>query len=149
MNLVKLLGQQSEDLGALIRLLEQEHQALAVGRIDGELLQRIAADKQNLLEQLEDAEQQRRQLQSELGYPDGDAGAREAARAADCLGSWEAVRSASERAARLNELAGSMLKMRLTHNQRLLNLIHSVAEKTLYDTRGRTQAQPGRLDASA
>lgn len=149
MKLGGLLGMQYEYLGALVALLEQERQALAVGNIDGELLQRIAADKQTLLEQLEGTEEQRRRTQADLGYPDGAAGAQDAARDAGCLDAWKAVRGASERAARLNELAGSMLTMRLEHNQRMLNLIHAVAEKTLYDTRGRTGAQPGRIDASA
>lgn len=149
MTLAHLLGMQYDSLGALVMLLEQERQALAVGNIDGELLQRIAADKQTLLEQIERAEKQRRQTQSDLGYPDGDAGAQDAARDAGCLGDWKAVRGASERAARLNELAGAMLTMRLKHNQKMLNLIHAVAEKTLYDPRGRTEAQPGRIDASA
>ncbi|MCF7976967.1 MAG: flagellar export chaperone FlgN [Chromatiaceae bacterium] len=149
MTLAHLLGMQYDALGALVTLLEQERQALAVGNIDGELLQQIAADKQTLLEQIERAEKQRRQNQSALGYADGDAGAQEAARDANCLSDWKAVRDASERAARLNELAGAMLTMRLKHNQKMLNLIHSVAEKTLYDTRGRTEAQPGRINASA
>ncbi|MBK5939755.1 flagella synthesis protein FlgN [Halochromatium roseum] len=149
MTLAHLLGSQYDALGTLVTLLEQERQALAVGNIDGELLQQIAADKQTLLEQLERTEQQRRQTQSALGYADGDAGAQEAARDAGCLDDWKAVRDASERAARLNELAGAMLTMRLKHNQKMLNLIHAVAEKTLYDTRGRTKAQPGRINASA
>lgn len=149
MKLANLLGMQFDYLGALVTLLEQERQALAVGNIDGELLQRIAADKQALLEQLERTEEQRRQAQSDLGYPNGDVGAQAAARDTGCLDDWQAVRNASERAARLNELAGAMLKARLQHNQRMLDLIHSVAEKTLYDTRGRTGAQPGRINASA
>jgi len=149
MKLAYLLGLQYDDLGALIALLDQERQALAVGRIDGDLLQRIAADKQALLEQLEQREQDRRQQQSDLGYADGDSGAQDAARDADCLDQWTLVRGMSERAARLNQLAGTMLTMRLEHNQRMLDLIHTVAEKTLYDTRGRTGAQPGRIDASA
>ena len=149
MTLANLLGMQYDYLGALVTLLEQEHQALAVGNIDGELLQRIAADKQALLDQLERSEEQRRQAQSDLGYPHGDAGAQDAARDAGCLDDWTAVRGASERAARLNELAGAMLTTRLQHNQRMLDMIHAVAEKTLYDTRGRTGPQPGRIDASA
>ncbi|NEX16965.1 MAG: flagellar protein FlgN [Halochromatium sp.] len=149
MNLASLLGLQYEALGHLIALLDQERQALAMGQIDGDRLQRIAADKQALLEQLEHREQCRRQQQSDLGYADGDAGAQDAARDADCLDQWTLVRSMSERAARLNQLAGAMLTMRLEHNQRMLGLIHTIAEKTLYDTRGRTGAQPGRIDASA
>lgn len=149
MSLATLLGTQRDGLQRLTLLVEQECEALAAGTIDGELLQRIAADKQSLLEQLEHSEQQRRALQAEHGYPEGDEGARQAARDADCLDDWNAVRAASEHAARRNELAGSMLWMRLKHNQRMLDLIHSVSEKTLYDTQGRTGPRSGRIKVSA
>lgn len=149
MSLATLLATQRDDLQRLMLLLDQECEALAAGRIDGELLQRIAADKQSLLTQLEHSEQQRKALQAEQGYPEGNAGARQAAHDADCLGDWEALRAASERAAQRNELAGSMLWMRLKQNQRMLDLIHSISEKTLYDTQGRTGPRSGRLDVSA
>ncbi|MBK5929771.1 flagella synthesis protein FlgN [Halochromatium salexigens] len=149
MGLATLLGTQRDGLQRLTLLLEQECEALTAGNIDGEWLQRIAADKQALLEQLERSEQQRREMQAEHGYAEGDAGARQAARDADCLDDWEAVRAASESAARRNELAGSMLWMRLKHNQRMLDVIHAVSEKTLYDTQGRTGPRSGRLKVSA
>jgi flagella synthesis protein FlgN len=149
MNLVALLRTQHQDLGALMRLLEQEREALAVGTIDGELLQRIAKDKQALLAELEETEQERRAAQAADGYPAGDAGARQAARDAGCLRGWDAVRAASERAAHLNHVVGTMLNMRLQHNRRMLDLIHSISEKTLYDTRGRRGAQPSHLSTSA
>ncbi|MFP4076317.1 MAG: hypothetical protein ACLFTD_07505, partial [Halochromatium sp.] len=65
------------------------------------------------------------------------------------LDAWQAVRAASEHAARRNELAGSMLWMRLKQNQRMLDLIHAVSEKTLYDPQGRTGPRSARLKVSA
>jgi flagella synthesis protein FlgN len=149
MNLADLLGQACDDLDTLTTLLEEERQALALGAIDGERLQRIAADKQSLIESLERTEAARRNAQAAGGYPEGDLGARRAAEDADCLDAWLAMRSASERAARLNELAGAMVATRMKQNQRILDLIHAVSEKTLYDTRGRKGSQPGHVNASA
>lgn len=149
MSLATLLETQRNGLQRLSALLEEECEALAAGQIDGELLQRLAADKQALLTQLEHSEQQRRALQTAGGYDEGDAGARQAAREAGCLDDWDAVRTASERAARRNELAGSMLWMRLKQNQRMLDLIHTLSEKTLYDTQGRTGPRSGRFKVSA
>jgi flagella synthesis protein FlgN len=149
MHLAQRLRAQFDGLQALITLLEQEREALAVGAIDGERLQQLAADKQAVLAELEDSERARRAAQAEQGYPPGDAGARQAARDADCLKAWQAVRAASERAARLNELAGMMVRLRLQQNQRMLDLIHAVSEKTLYDTRGRSGPQRRQINASA
>ncbi|NBC49198.1 MAG: flagellar protein FlgN [Gammaproteobacteria bacterium] len=149
MRLISLLRAQYDRLSALTSLLEQEREALANGSIDGELLQRIAADKQTLLVDLEQSEQERRTEQTAQGYPEGDAGARQAAADAGCLGAWNAVRGASERAAHLNELVGAMVTMRLQHNRKMLDLIHTISEKTLYDTRGRSRAQPSQIRTSA
>ncbi|MDI5987321.1 flagellar protein FlgN [Halomonas sp. M4R5S39] len=149
MSLARLLNDQRERLATLVVLLEEELEALTVGQIDGNRLARIAAEKQALLAELERREQLRRQVQRRLGYRDGHQGAREAASDADCLAGWDATLDATERADRLNGLAGQLLAMRLSHNQRMLDFIHAVSEKTLYDPRGRPGRQPGRLNASA
>ncbi|PXX96474.1 flagella synthesis protein FlgN [Halomonas sp. LBP4] len=149
MSLARLLNDQQGRLAALVTLLEEELEALTAGQIDGSRLERIATEKQALLAELEGMEQLRRQVQRRLGYRDGHEGARAAARDADCLAGWEATLGATERADRLNRLAGQLLGMRLAHNQRMLDFIHEVSEKTLYDPRGRTGRQPGRLNASA
>lgn len=149
MSLARLLNDQQGRLAALIVLLEEELEALTAGQIDGSQLERIAAEKRVLLAELERMEQLRRQVQRRLGYRDGHEGARKAAGDADCLAGWEATLEATERANRLNGLAGQLLTIRLAHNQRMLDFIHEVSEKTLYDPRGRTGRQPGRLNASA
>lgn len=149
MKLPELLSAQQSKLQALISLMEEERQLLAVAQVDGGRIEEIAGEKQSLVGALNESEQQRRTLLETLGYPTDLEGARRAADAAGCLNEWLETRAATERAARLNELIGSMLGLRITHNQQMLDLIHAVAEKTLYDTRGRKGAQPGNLNTSA
>ncbi|MFW6346669.1 MAG: flagella synthesis protein FlgN, partial [Halomonas sp.] len=129
--------------------LEQELDALAAAQVDGTLLGQIASRKRSLLAELEHRESLRRQVQARLGYaPDAD-GSRASAADAGCLDAWEACLSATRETARLNALAGQLLGMRLAHNQQMLDIIHRVAEKTLYGPSGRSGPQPGRLNASA
>ncbi|MFY0989067.1 flagella synthesis protein FlgN [Halomonas sp. C05BenzN] len=149
MSLSRLLDDQRGRLAALIALLEEELEALTAGKVDGGRLEGIAAEKQELLAELERMEQLRRQVQQRLGYRDGHEGARDAARDAGCLDEWEAALDTTRRADRLNDLAGQLLSMRLAHNQHMLDFLHEVSEKTLYDPCGRTGRQPGRLNASA
>ncbi|MFO7647893.1 flagella synthesis protein FlgN [Halomonas campaniensis] len=149
MSLARLLSDQQARLSELNRLLEQELEALTVGQVDGELLKGIASRKRALLAELERTETLRRQVQQRLGYPVDPAGSLAAARDANCLDAWEACLAATERTARLNDLAGQLLGMRLTHNQQMLDFIHEVSEKTLYDPSGRSGRQPGRLSTSA
>lgn len=149
MSLARLLSDQRGRLNTLADLLEQELQQLTSSQIDGEALAQLARDKQALLAELERVETLRRQVQTRLGYPDGPEGARTAAAEADCLAEWEACMSATERTARLNDLAGELLTMRAAHNQQMLDFIHQIADKTLYDPSGRTGRQPGRVNTSA
>lgn len=149
MSLARLLGEQQERLASLKALLEDELEALTHGEIDGGRLERIAVDKQTLLGELERFEGLRRQVQAKLGYPAGLEGDRQAARDAGCLETWQSLHLLTERTARLNDLAGGLLAMRMEHNQRMLAFIHDVSEKTLYDPRGRAGSQSGRLNASA
>lgn len=148
MSLARLLADQRRRLVALAELLEQERSLLTVGHIDGKALQAVAERKRALLAELERTEQLRRRVQARLGYADGPQGARDAAADADCLADWEACLAQTERTARLNELVGELIALRSRHNQQMLELIQRVAEKTLYDPRGRTGRQPGRLNTS-
>lgn len=149
MSLSRLITQQCDRLEHLNRILEQELQTLSDGQIDGDALAGYAAQKSVLIKQLEHTETRRRQGQLKLGYDDGMNGARLAAYDAGCASDWDAYLAAAERTARLNDLVGGILQMRATHNQEMLNIIHQVAEKTLYDPKGRKGNQPGRLNTSA
>lgn len=149
MSLDRLLADQRSRLAGLTRLLEEELEQLTLGQIDGDALSRLAERKRDLLQELERREILRRRVQSQLGYPEGMAGAAEAAAEAGCQDEWEAYLEAAERTARLNALAGELIRMRSAHNQRMLDYLHRVAEKTLYDPTGRAGRQPGTLSTSA
>lgn len=149
MSLTHLLSEQRGRLATLTQLLEQELQQLTTSQVDGKALVLVARRKQELLNEMELKETLRRQVQSRLGYPEGPKGARAAAEDADCLQEWEACLGATERTARLNDLVGELLQMRASHNQKMLDFIHQIADKTLYDPSGRTGRQPGRLNTSA
>lgn len=149
MSLVALLTDQQQRLDALISLLSSEQNLLTQGDIDGDALTQVAHDKQILLGELERIEAVRRNVQKRLGYAEGASGARAAANDAGCQTAWESLLEKSERAARMNELTGQMLSVRMKHNQAMLDYIRQIAEKTLYKPDGRNSAQPGRINASA
>lgn len=149
MSLTRLLATQQGRLDELTQLLEAELQELTRSQIDGEALARLAESKRTLLAALEEQETLRRQVQARLGYPEGLEGAEQAAEQAGCQREWQAYLEAARRTARLNDLAGELIRMRSTHNQQLLDYIHQVAEKTLYGPSGRSGRQPGRFNTSA
>lgn len=148
MSLAKLLNEQQQRLASLITLLETERQLLVPADIDGEALADIARQKQERLERLEATETLRQRVQQRLGYAEGLAGAREAAREANCLAAWERTLERTREAERLNALNGQLVTLRMEQNKRLLDVIHQAAEKTLYGASGRVGAQPGRLNTS-
>lgn len=149
MSLARLLTDQQQRLEELTALLSHEQTLLTQGNIDGEALASSAVDKQVLLSEIERIETLRRNVQKRLGYEENASGARAAARDAGCLNAWETLLEKSERAARMNELTGQMLSLRMKHNQEMLDYIRQIAEKTLYKPDGRTGAQSGRINASA
>ena len=149
MSLATLLTDQQQRLDALISLLSSEQHLLTQGDIDGDALTQVARDKQALLAELERIETVRLNVQKRLGYAEGANGARAAAHEAGCQTAWESLLEKSERAARMNELTGQMLSVRMKHNQAMLDYIRQIAEKTLYKPDGRNSAQPGRINASA
>lgn len=149
MSLSRLLATQQTRMDHLIGLMEHEQQLLTQGDIDGEALARIAEEKRALLAELDKMESLRRDVQKRLGYPEGRAGARQAAQDAGCQENWQSLLSKSERVARMNDLTGQMLSLRMKHNQQMLDYIRQIAEKTLYKPDGRNSAQPGRINASA
>lgn len=149
MSLVNLLTDQQQRIDQLIALLAREQNLLTQGDIDGDALTQVALEKQTLLAELERIETVRRGVQKRLGYPDSANGAKLAASDAGCQAEWEHLLEKSERAARMNELTGQMLSVRMKHNQAMLDYIHQIAEKTLYKPDGRNSAQSGRINASA
>ncbi|NOG32733.1 flagellar protein FlgN [Halomonas sp. TBZ9] len=149
MSLSRLLATQQTRMDHLISLMEQEQQLLTQGDIDGEALAHLAEEKQLLLAELDKMEALRRDVQKRLGYPNGHAGAKQASQDANCQDDWQSLLIKSERVARMNDLTGQMLSLRMKHNQQMLDYIRQIAEKTLYKPDGRNSAQPGRINASA
>ena len=149
MSLRRLLEQQQSRLGALNRLLENEQAQLISGTIDGPQLENIAQKKSQLLSSLEDTESNRVRVQLRLGYAMGGDGARQAAKDAGCLDQWQATLELAADTARLNERIGRLARLRMTHNQQMLDYIHSIAEKSVYAPDGRTMTGQRRLNTSA
>jgi len=149
MSLARLLSEQRGRLNRLKELLEEELQLLTTSQVDSDSLAGIAKQKQLLLGELERMETLRRQVQTKLGYAEGIEGARSAAEEAGCLAEWNDCLDATERTARLNNLVGELIEMRSIHNQQMLEFIHQIAEKTLYDPSGRASRQSGRISTSA
>lgn len=149
MSLSRLLNEQQARMDQLIHLMEQEQKQLTQGDIDGNALAVLAEEKQTLLAELDKKESMRRDIQQRLGYPAGHEGAKQAALDANCPNDWQSLVIKGERVARMNELTGQMLALRMKHNQQMLDYIRQIAEKTLYKPDGRNSAQPGRINASA
>lgn len=141
MSLKQHLARQTQRLDALTGLLDAERQALSIGQIDGQQLNEVAAHKQAIFNELEHLETQRRTAQRKLGYDDGLPGAEQAARDAGALLEWHAMRESAEHVRELNERNGSLLRMRLSHNQRTLDFLHEAAGKTLYGPNGQSHRQ--------
>ena len=142
MSLRESLERQRQRIASLEALLNDERQALFEGRVDGELLNRIAADKQEMLTQIERFETQRSQAQQRLGYGAGLEGAARAASDAGCLPIWQALLEDAQRTARLNAINGGMIRQRLEQNQRMLNALREAAGNSLYGPNG--QSEPRR-----
>ncbi|WP_346797037.1 flagellar export chaperone FlgN [Halomonas sp. Bachu 37] len=149
MSLARMLDDQLARLTSLMRLLEHEQQLLTSGSIDGDALASVAEQKQTLLADLERMETLRRNVQQRLGYAAGISGATQAAKDAGCHETWAELLNNSERTARMNQLTGQMLSVRMKHNQHMLDYIRQIAEKTLYQADGRNGPQSGRINASA
>lgn len=150
MSLPRLLEQQCDRLLRLLQQLEQEQAVLAEGKVDGGRLQQIAEDKRQLHEELERAEQLRRQAQIKLGYSDDATGARQAAEQANCSPLWKQLIDLADRTARLNGLNGELIQHRLHHNQHMLNILRDAAGGgSLYAADGSQQRTPQRISSKA
>lgn len=115
-------------LDELIRLLGRERELLGEGRIDGEALAQVAADKQQMLDALAAFEQRER-------------GSR---RGATTGRMFERAREA----ARLNRFNGQLIAARMTSNRRLLSDLGNLAGN-LYGPDGEASNQHSRIASQA
>lgn len=149
MTLPRHLASQRQQLEELLALLHEERQLLAEGHVDGERLSELAEEKRTRQARLEKLEQQRRRGLTQLGYSDDRDGDKRAAADADCLALWRALRDSADRAADMNRGNGTMIGIRLQHNQRLLNALRDAAGKNLYGPDGRANSRSARVSSRA
>lgn len=149
MSLRRLLEEQQSRLSALTRLLESEQEQLLGGTIDGPQLESIAQEKSRLLANLEKTESMRASIQRKLGYATGGEGAHQAAEDANCLDQWRTTLDLTAGIARQNERNGRLVSLRMKHNQQMLDYIHRIAEKSVYEPDGRTTSGQRHLNTSA
>lgn len=149
MSLKQLLDEQHSRLGELLALLEQEQSCLIKGKVDGEHLQQLAADKAALQQALADTDHRRHQVQLRLGYEDSRAGARQASLDAGCAALWDQLCQRAEQVARANRRSGDILHLRMDQNRQILEQIHRLAQPSVYSANGRAPLQSPRLNASA
>jgi flagellar biosynthesis protein FlgN len=139
MSLANHLASQQQTLRSFIDLLEEEQRLLGAPEVDGQALLDIAERKRGLLETIEQQEGLRSRAQLKLGYPQGHAGAEQAATEADCLPAWLTLRELAERAQTLNQINGEIIHLRMAQNQRILNFLHEAAGQGLYDPSGQAR----------
>ncbi|MEE1921440.1 flagellar export chaperone FlgN [Pseudomonas sp. 148P] len=137
MSLDRHLDLQHQVVEQLLQLLEQERLALAQARVDAERLRELVAGKQAALLRLEQLEAMRIGAQLKLGYGPGREGALRAARAADCLATWQRLRRSALRARALNRINGEAVSQRLKGNQQILDFLDRVTADRLYGPNGR------------
>jgi flagella synthesis protein FlgN len=151
MELPRTLQSLHHHLGLLVGLLQQEQSTLlnpqSRNEDDGELLQRLAQDKQEQFQVLEGFESYRGELQEALG--DITSTEPTSKQAGDNLSLWVEVRELALQASRLNQLNGVLIRHRLIHNQRVLNSLRQLGGPMLYDAGGNAAAFAGRLSSVA
>lgn len=139
MSLAKHLDRQRQALQRFVDLLEEERLTLGEGQIDGQRLEQLARAKQEMLALLEQLERQRSNGQRTLGYGEGSEGAERAAIDAGCQPQWQALIELAAHAKLQNRLNGDTIRIRLEHNQRMLNFLHEAAGKPLYGPDGQSR----------
>lgn len=149
MSLAAHLRDQHGRLEQLTALLVRERELLGEGRIDGEALDVLAVEKQQVLSMLADCEERRRTTQVNLGYSRGADGDEPAARDQGCLEAWQRMRDRAREAAQLNQFNGQLINLRLTCNQRLLNGLRALAGKDLYGPDGQARGGDNRIASQA
>lgn len=123
--LARLLQEQLDAAGRLNTLLEQEQNALT--QVDPATVETLAAEKQQLLERLEDRERQRLELLASAGYAPGNPGMTAFLRANDpdgVLGAkWDRLLSEVRRCRDQNRCNGGILEMTRVRLQHALDIL--------------------------
>lgn len=118
-------------LDELVRLLGRERALLAEGRIDGEALAAVAAEKQDMLAALAEFESHQRGRTSPANAIGSDLRDR----------AWEA--------ARLNRFNGQLIAARMLSNRRMLNDLGNLGGNNLYGPDGEASGHHAGLASQA
>lgn len=139
-----VLQQELSTLDRFIELLQQEQAALVAADVD--TLQSLAADKQQLSDQLNALAQNRaNQLQS-AGFPPDSEGVKAwlQNQADSVRHSWELLLENARTAQRLNQTNGKLIQTHLQHNQQALSALVSAANRAdVYGADGQPMGGPG------
>lgn len=149
MSLAAGLQDQFERMELLVGLLGQERKLLGEGVIDGEALNRLAAEKQQVLTAVSRFEHTRRTAAGQLGYGADPAEDERAAREQGCLRLWQGLLSHARTAARLNHFNGKLIDVRQVGNQRLINELRALSRKELYGPDGHARSSRQRVSSRA
>jgi len=141
MELVSTIKTLQHNLTLLVDVLQREQDTLlrpqTAGTEDGELLQKLALEKQDLFQELELVEGDHAALGAALADRESStASGRKSRKAKPDLALWPDVRELALQASRINQLNGVLIRHRLIHNQRVLNSLQQMGGPMLYNAGG-------------
>lgn len=150
MGLARYLDSQKQALIEFVSLLEEERTLLSYTAINGKELIDLTAKKTVLVERLNAMESQRCSILKKLNYPDGMAGAKQAAKDSQCEDLWDEIVSIAFRSKQLNEANGEFVRLRLEQNQRMVNMLRDATGDTGYGPDGKAKKRgQGRINIHA
>lgn len=149
MSLERLLKRQHDALTTLHELLHEEQALLLARAVDGPALNAVAERKQHELTQVDQLDRARRAGLRKLGYSEDAPGAAKAADDLACTGTWLTVRDLAAAIAHLNQVNGTLIYQRMSHNMRALELLTEMTSRTPYGEDGRLRSRSGQLSSSA
>jgi flagellar biosynthesis protein FlgN len=138
----QILGEEARELRSFLTLLEREQRALTNG--DAEALMPLADEKNRLTERLHSLGQQRAEWFVAHGYG-GDHNAigawlQRTSQDGSTSGNWQQVLDLATRARTINEENGTLIRMRMQHNQRALAILLAASNRAaLYGPDGQTR----------
>lgn len=134
------LQQMSDALAALRVLMRREHELFAHARIDITTLGDITQQKAQLLEQLEQFEQQRREVIEQQGFNGRDRDSSQAA--ADAIGEgehWQDILDIARQVKSMNTVSATIIEERSRIERQQMKALHPEESEPLYGASGRPQ----------
>ncbi len=150
--LSRLISAELDGAQMMTEILQHEHHALKSR--DPERVLAISREKQQVVEQMQDATRQREHLLVSLGVPAGTAGTNallEAGTETTCARLWSELQRIAVRLSEQNEINGGILALNQRHNKQALDLLCGrTGSRNTYGAKGQhNQDQPGHSLAKA